>query len=168
MWPAFSLPATKIKFCFTAADFTVSLPVTTKQIRKIDVIVEKLPITNGWGNKSRRRTPGSSLGQCHLHKWPFEPMGAVGHHLVLFLLNLLLSWSQMSICRREERLPTHSEHLRVEEQSYFWRSASPACNRCFGCILIDVGFSAVNHPTIWRSFGSSHPGYKILFQFSAL
>lgn len=69
----------------TAGDFTVALLVTTKQIRQIDVIVEQLSVTNGWGNIIRSRTPAFSPGQHHLCQQPFEPVGAARHYLVPFL-----------------------------------------------------------------------------------
>lgn len=71
--------------------------------------VDQLPVVNRRGNKSRSTVSGSSPGQRHLHQWPFESMCTVGQHLVRFLWNAVLAWSQMTNC--------------------FWRSPDPIKSR---------------------------------------
>lgn len=71
-WAAFSLHATEIKTDLTAADFTVALPVTTKQIGKIDVIVEQLLLPMGQETKAEAERPGPARSSVPFANGPLS------------------------------------------------------------------------------------------------
>lgn len=102
----------KIKFYLITDDFTVALPVTTKQIRKPDVIVGQF-LHHRWRNWSR--SPWSNPGQHHLHqevKQGRAVPGTISMKCHAFLiLNVYLQQGREAAYR--------AGHLQAEERSCF-------------------------------------------------